>query len=128
MTVVLLTGNMQIPFYALQVCGEFCRRIHHVIFANVIEKSVFSQVYKHRITLQLLEEIIDHQIDCNAVALDNYKYTTSSGRKKTCHRTKGWFLNCLWCDGILDWVALEDLKESHPVQFAKYATNNKISL
>ena len=71
---------------------------------------------------------MDHRHNQSAVALDNYVYTTKSGKRKTRRTTKGWFLNCLWQDGRSDLVALKDLKESHPVQVAEYAVNNKIAL
>ena len=31
-----------------------------------------------------------------------------------------------WRDGSYDWVALKDLKESYPVELAKYAQERKI--
>ena len=94
---------------------------------NVIAKSIYSQVNEFGRTLQLLDEITDHQHNQTAVSLDNYTYVTRSRRQKMRRTTKGWFLNCLWRDCSLDWVALKDLKESHPVQVAEYAINNKIA-
>jgi hypothetical protein len=38
----------------------------------------------------------------------------------------GWELLVEWKDGSSDWVALEDLKEFHPVELAAYATNREI--
>ena len=93
----------------------------------MIAESIYLQVNKFGRALQILEEITNHRCNHSAVALDDYTYTTSTRKKKTRRTTKGWFLNCLWQDSSSDWVALKDLKESHPVQVAKYAVNNKIS-
>ena len=39
--------------------------------------------------------------------------------KKT---TKGWELFVQWKDGSGNWVSLKDLKDSYPLELAKYAT------
>ena len=35
-------------------------------------------------------------------------------------------MNVLWKDGMSDWVSLQDMKESFPIQTAEYAVVNKI--
>lgn len=42
--------------------------------------------------------------------------------------TQGWQLLVEWQDHPSDWIPLADLKNSYPVQVAKYAMNNKIAL
>ena len=96
--------------------------------ANVIAEGIFSQVDEYGRTLQLIDEITDHQKDASAVSADNAEYSTRTGKHKRWRTTKGWYLNCLWKDGSLDWIPLKDLKESHPIQVAEYAINNKLVL
>ena len=40
----------------------------------------------------------------------------------------GWQLLIQWKDGSTNWVALKDLKESYPVQVARYSVATKISM
>ena len=39
--------------------------------------------------------------------------------------TKGWELLVSWKDGTQSWVRLADMKESHPVETAQHASDNK---
>jgi hypothetical protein len=39
---------------------------------------------------------------------------------------KGWQICCEWNDGSTTWHPLKDVKESHLLQVAQYAVNNKI--
>ena len=70
---------------------------------------------------------MDHRKNGDAVPIADGLIKTNSGnmiRRKT---TKGWSLLVNWKDKSSSWVALKDLKESHPVQVAKYAVGNKIA-
>jgi len=49
-----------------------------------------------------------------------------NGQKKPRMTTKGWQLCCQWNDGSTSWHSLKDLKESHLLQVAKHAVNNKL--
>ena len=49
------------------------------------------------------------------------------GTKRRKETTKGWELLIRWKDGGIDWIALKDVKESHPVQVAEYAVLARIS-
>ena len=53
---------------------------------------------------------------------------TRSGSNAVHRRTtKGWQLLVQWKDGSSSWTPLKDLKESNPVEVAKYAVANKIA-
>jgi hypothetical protein len=62
----------------------------------------------------LLEEIINHRCDENAIKIDNKQRETQGGqhRKKT---TDGWYLKVKWKEGTTTWETLRDLKESNPI-------------
>ena len=49
-----------------------------------------------------------------------------SGHISQRHTTKGWEMNVLWKDGSSDWVSLQDMKESFPIQTAEYTVMNKL--
>jgi hypothetical protein len=51
----------------------------------------------------------------------------NASKRKPRRRTKGWELLVLWKDGTMTWEPLKDLKESNPVQVAKYSVINQIS-
>jgi hypothetical protein len=52
---------------------------------------------------------------------------TSHGTKHRKESTIGWKLLVQWKDGSTTWVALEDLKESHPVQVVEYAVEARLA-
>jgi hypothetical protein len=68
----------------------------------------------------LLRDIIGHSKDENAPTKEELQ------RQKRRYTTKGWKLHCLWADGSTSWEALKDLKESNPLEVAKYAETNKL--
>jgi hypothetical protein len=73
-----------------------------------------------------LSEIIDHRKDSTAVSKDNGIITMKNGTKKPRMTTKGWQFCCQWNDGSTSWHPLKDIKESHPLEVADYAKNNKL--
>ena len=46
---------------------------------------------------------------------------SNNGQRRPKVTTRGWELLVLWKDGLMSWVKLKDLKESHPVEVAEYA-------
>jgi len=88
--------------------------------ANVIAESMIAQVDADGFDVKLLEAIIDHKKDGNAVAGAN-RYIYNRGRRYHKKTTAGWWLCCLWKGGYTSWEKLSDLKESYPVQVAEYA-------
>ena len=94
--------------------------------ANIIAKHIYSQVDEEGFTHFTLSEITDHKKDPTAIAKDDAFITMPNGQKKPRMTTKGWHLCCQWNDGSTSWHPLKDLKESHPIQVAEYAVNNKL--
>ena len=95
--------------------------------ANMIAEHMYSQCDSDGHELMLMEEIIDHRSTGDAVKKDDGYIKTNSGNMVPRKTTKGWDLLVNWKDKSSSWVALKDIKESHPVQVAEYAVNNKIT-
>ncbi len=69
----------------------------------------------------LLEEIMDHQRLPTAIKLSDQKNVHANGKTYLKRSTVGWQLCCQWEDGSMSWENLANLKESHPIETAKYA-------
>ena len=95
--------------------------------ANIIAEHIYSQVDDEGFTHFTLSEIVDHRKDSTAISKDDAFITMRNGKRKPRITTKGWQLCCQWNDGSTSWHPLKDLKESHPLQVAEYAVNNKIA-
>ena len=94
-------------------------RIYEVMFpdgsiqqyaANIIAEHMYSQVDKYGHRYQLLESIINHCTDGQAVHGDDGWTTAKNGRKSRKHTMKGWFMCAEWKDGTETWVPLKDMK------------------
>ena len=95
--------------------------------ANMIAEHMSSRCDEHGHELMLMYEIVDHRKNGDAVATADGMIKTNSGNMVPRKTTKGWSLLVNWKDKSSSWVALKDLKESHPVQVAEYAEGNKIT-
>ena len=84
---------------------------------------MLTQVDSDGFTMNMMEGIVDHKIDTDVAVskLDMY-VVTSRGQRRLGKTTCGWKLLVRWKDGSESWVHLKDLKESHPVNTAEYAT------
>jgi hypothetical protein len=87
----------------------------------MIAVSLYSQCDPDDNQYILLEEIVDHQRLPAAVKLSDQKIFCSDGKTYLKCSTVGWQLCCQWKDGSTSWENLADLKESHPIETAKYA-------
>jgi hypothetical protein len=94
--------------------------------ANVIAEHLYSQVDDEGRRFRIVDEIIDHRMDGSAVAPDDMYYTDKHGVKRIRRTTKGWALLLQWKDGSTTWFPLRDLKDSNPIEVAKYAIANKL--
>jgi hypothetical protein len=92
--------------------------------ANVTE-NVYDQCYIEGRQFNLMEGIIDHKTDGHAIAPAD-KYIKHCSNKKVRKTTKGWHLCVEWKDGNTSWERLADLKESNPVEVAKYVATNSV--
>ena len=97
------------------------------LVANNIAENLFAQIDDKGHRQVLMDEIIGHQSNEHAVKKQDAFITTKTGTKRRRETTKGWELLVRWKDGGTDWIALKDIKESYPVQVAKYAVSSRIS-
>ena len=88
--------------------------------ANVIAEGMIAQCDANGNDIRLMEAIIDHKKDGNAVK-DADRYFYNRGRQYPKKTTAGWKLCVQWKGGLTSWETLADLKESYPVQVAEYA-------
>jgi hypothetical protein len=105
---------------------EFPDGATDVFTANTIAESMYSQVDGDGHSFLLMSEITDHKSDGTAVSKDDGYEVTPTGQRRPRRTTRGWKLLVSWKDGSTSWVALKDLKESHPVQVSEYALVNKL--
>jgi len=88
---------------------------------NMIVESLYSQCDPDGHEYVLLDEIVDHRCTDLAIKLADQKVVRANGRTYLRRSTIGWQLCCQWKDGSTSWTNLADLKESHPIEVAKYA-------
>jgi hypothetical protein len=69
---------------------------------------------------------MDHRKNDEAIPIEDGFVTSANGQRKPKRTTKGWELLVEWKDGSVSWIPLKDLKETNPVEVAKYAIVNKI--
>ena len=74
---------------------------------------------------QILDKIIDHRTNGQAISTYNAYIDTPSGRKLR-KNTISWELCWQWKDGETSWVNLKYMKEAYPLNVAEYNVANKI--
>ncbi len=89
--------------------------------ANMIAESLYSQCDPDGNQYVPLEKIVDHRHLPTAMKLSDQKNVRANGKTYLKHSTVGWQLCCQWKDSSTSWENLADLKESHPIETAKYA-------
>ena len=94
--------------------------------ANIIAENIFSQVDEDRYRYQLLDHIMDHKSNGQAVQPKDAFTVSRNGNKVRRQTTKGWFFQVQWKDGTDSWLPLRELKESNPVQVAEYAQSAQL--
>ena len=67
--------------------------------ANLIAENMYSQVDAEGYRYQLLDTIVDHKQDGNAIHPDDIYINTKSGQKRMRHTTSGWNLLIQWKNG-----------------------------
>ena len=88
---------------------------------------MYSQVDSEGFRYNLLDSIIDHQTDGNAVQKGEEYAVTKRGQSRLRRTTTGWKLLILWKDGTQQWAPMEDIKASHPVEVAEYAQSRSLT-
>ena len=105
---------------------EFIDSLTEAYTANIVTEAMYLQVNEKGNSHVMLNEIIDHCKNKATISHNDMYVPSRSGHISQRHMTKGWEMNVLWKDGMSDWVSLQDMKESFPIQTAKYAVANKL--
>ena len=93
--------------------------------ANTIAQCIYAQCDLDGNEYLLLDSFVDYRKSGKALSLADQKIVTN-GKPSLRRSTAGWQICCQWKDGSTSWQRLSDLKESHPVQVAEFATAQKI--
>ena len=97
------------------------------ISANVIAEAIYNQIDDKGHNEQIIHDIIGHRFDSTALTRSELQQMqearfTSNG-KRFC-TLQGWEICVSWTDSSTSWHSLSDIKNSFPVQLAKYAKRN----
>jgi hypothetical protein len=96
--------------------------------ANAIAENLFLQVDNEGNRHVMLDEIIGHRTNSREMKQQDAFVMTSSGTRRRRETTIGWeVLAQCWKDNSSTWNALNDMKESYPVQLAEYAVAARIA-
>ena len=91
--------------------------------ANLIAENIYEQLDDEGNKYKLIDQIMDHRKDATAIPISEGTFF-HNGREHKKKTTRGWQLCILWKDGSTSWEMLKDLKESYPLEVAKYAVAN----
>ena len=92
--------------------------------ANVIAENLYFQVDDDGYNFDLLYEIVGYRKDKTAIDSKDGYFITKTGTKRHVITTKGWQLQVQWENGERSWIALKDIKESNPLEVAKFAIDH----
>ena len=87
---------------------------------NIIAESMYAQCDIDGNEYLLLDALVDDCKHNKDISLIDWQITVQ-GRSVTCKTTAGKQICCHWKDGYTSWEKLSKLKESHPLQTAKFA-------
>ncbi len=93
--------------------------------ANLILQSLYSQIDDKGNKHLLLDDIIDHKGNQNAIDKNDAFVRMKNGVQRRKETTQGWSLLCQWRDGSSNWVALKDARLPYPILVAEYAVANR---
>ena len=89
---------------------------------------MLTQVDSDGYSLTMMKGIIDYKRDDSvAIPKSDMYVVTKRGQKKMRKTTIGWKLLVQWADDSESWIALKDMKESHPVAHAEFAKARDIA-
>lgn len=82
---------------------------------------MLTQVDSDGYSLTMMNGIVDYKKDNDvAVHKDDMYVQTRCGQRRLRKTTQGWKLLVKWADDSESWIALKDLKESHPIDVAEF--------
>ena len=97
-----------------------------VLTPKIIAENLMAHVYEHGNRYLLINEKEDHQINEEAILMNQGNYKTKSGFDRKIRTTKGWEFCVRWKDGSRDWINMKNLRDSYPVPLADYSVANKL--
>jgi hypothetical protein len=93
---------------------------------NIIAKNMYSQVDEEGRQFNVLEEIIDHHQNKDAITPED-AFDVINGKRHPKRTTKGWQLCIRWHNRSTSWEDLKDLKEANPIETAEYAVAHSLT-
>lgn len=118
------TGNPLLDHRQYEI--EFGDGTITTLSANLLTENILAQVDENGHRQLLLDEIIDHRTTADAISADHGTITNAHGITRPIRTTRGWDLLVQWKDGSTTWITLKDLKESFPVELARYARDHNL--
>jgi hypothetical protein len=94
--------------------------------ANIIAENMYAQVDDEGRQFNIMEEIVDHRKDANALTSED-GFVTLHGQQHHKRTTKGWQMCVKWRDQSTSWEDLKDMKEANPVETAEYAATHSLA-
>jgi Reverse transcriptase (RNA-dependent DNA polymerase) len=105
---------------------EFLDGTQQTLAANFLAENILAQVDDDGHRHLFLDEIIDHRRHDNAVPIGENLLVTRSGATRKIQTTRGWDIFVQWKDGSTSWIPLKEMKESFPVETARYGRDRKL--
>ena len=94
--------------------------------ADIIAKNILLKSDPNGHLERIMVGIVNHKHGGDAVRKAQGTYKIASRQNRLQHTTLGWRLLIEWNDGSKQWIDLKVLKESNPVQAAKYDVSRGI--
>ena len=118
----LVTANTNTVHITRQYIVNFSDLDKADLAANVIATNMYAQFEPDGKQYLLLDSIIYFRLSTTALC---YADQNTTKKEKTYYRrsTAGWKLYFQWKDGSKSCTKLSDLKESHPIETAKYSVD-----
>ena len=105
---------------------EFPNQSRERYSANVIAENLYSQCDSKGCRFNMIEEIIDHRIASEALHGDD-AYRTMKIRQKVPKQTaKGHQLLLQFCGNRTEWMDLQTMNDSNPIEVAEFAIVNQL--
>jgi hypothetical protein len=88
--------------------------------AKTIASNNFMELDADDFSSSLLYHIVDHKCSGEAITMANKYFVTKTGTKQMRITTVGWKFLVKWANGSRQWIELNILKESNPIQVPEY--------
>ena len=92
----------------------------------MIAENLYSQCDSEGRRFNVLEEIVDHRITKDALHGDDAYRTLNNGQRVPKRTTKGHQLLLRFRGNETEWMDLQTVKDSNPVEAAEYAVANQL--